>query len=142
MGEANDIAKLLGMNVEFSASKEGDELLIHYTSYTATAELPGEDGEQQQQMEKIVITMKDFQREYRKLRRMQTSVKNTLAAKPLEQKAPAISQNTIVSGYTLGKIDKKLRQEQLRDVLQETMKLTNKLKEQLRILERNGVTGT
>lgn len=55
---------------------------------------------------------------------------NTLHAKPLDaNKAPAISQNTIVSGYTLGKINKKERQEQLREVLSETMKLTNKLKD-------------
>lgn len=33
MGEANDIAKLLDLKIEFSASKEGDELLIHYTTF-------------------------------------------------------------------------------------------------------------
>lgn len=29
MGEANDIAKSMGLRMEFSASKDGDELLIH-----------------------------------------------------------------------------------------------------------------
>jgi|JI10StandDraft_1071094.scaffolds.fasta_scaffold1930582_1 hypothetical protein len=65
MGEANDIAKLMGLKVEFSASKEGDELLIHYTTIYA------EDAETGDTREKVVITMKEFYREYRKLKRMQ-----------------------------------------------------------------------
>jgi hypothetical protein len=37
------------------------------------------------------ITMKEFYREYRKLKRMQNSVKNTLNSKNAEPKAPSIS---------------------------------------------------
>lgn len=72
MGEANDIAKLLDLKIEFTASKEGDELLIHYTTFLqdrgGIEEPETETGEFK---EKHVISMKDFYREYRKLKRMQ-----------------------------------------------------------------------
>lgn len=52
------------------------------------------------------------------------------------------TQNTIVSSYSLNRINKQKRQEELKDVLKETMNLTAKLKDQLKILEKNGVCGT
>lgn len=49
--------------------------------------------------------------------------------------------SNIVSSYSLNRINKKERQEELKQVLLETMQLTTKLKEQLKILEKNGVCG-
>ena len=70
------------------------------------------------------ITMKEFYREYRKLKRMQNSVKNNYTvggagagglpqgnsgAPGGQSKPPNISQNTIVSSYSLNRINKKER---------------------------------
>jgi len=88
------------------------------------------------------ISMKDFYREYRKLKRMQNSVKNSYTQQANAQKPPNISQNTIVSSYSLTRIKKSDRQVELKKVLQDTMDLTKRLKDQLKILERNGVCGT
>lgn len=72
MGEANDIAKQLGLRMEFSASKENDELLIHCTQYIGGTSDLKEEGEKSEHFhkEKVVVSMKDFYREYRKLKRM------------------------------------------------------------------------
>ncbi|CDW90711.1 UNKNOWN [Stylonychia lemnae] len=153
MGEACEIAKMLNVPVSFSAFKGPDgSLKIHFFQFIEdhTRQISGEDDEDHKEVAmreiKREITMKEFYREYRKLKRMQTSVKNnyTQAHQGGGQpgKPPNISQNTIVSSYSLNRINKKERQEELKQVLQETMKLTKKLKEQLKILERNGVCGT
>ena len=47
-----------------------------------------------------------------------------------------------ISSYSLNRINKAQRQEELKNVLKETMSLTTKLKDQLKILEKNGVCGT
>jgi hypothetical protein len=68
--------------------------------------------------------MKEFYREYRKLKRIQNSVKNnflvnhgTSGAITQANRPPNISQNTIVSSYSLNRINKKERQEELKQVL-------------------------
>eukprot|EP00347_Sterkiella_histriomuscorum_P018555 403345066 len=157
MGEACEIAKMLNVPVSFSAFKGPDgSLKIHFFQFIEdqTRQLAEDDDDHHEPHEvamreiKREITMKEFYREYRKLKRMQNSVKNNYTqashggAGGQPGKPPNISQNTIVSSYSLNRINKKERQEELKQVLQETMKLTKKLKEQLKILERNGVCGT
>lgn len=156
MGEACEIAKMLNVPVSFSAFKGPDgSLKIHFFQFIEEPKSQDEDEldggahhEAAMREVKKEITMKEFFREYRKLKRMQNSVKNNYmqASNPqgMNQtgKPPNISQNTIVSSYSLNRINKKERQDELKLVLQETMKLTKKLKEQLKILERNGVCGT
>ena len=80
------------------------------------------------------ITMEEFMREYRKLKRLQNSIKNNSMIK--NQHETQVSQNTIVSSYSLNRINKAQRQEELKNVLKETMSLTTKLKDQLKILEK------
>lgn len=81
MGEACEIAKLLNIPVSFSAFKGPDgSLKIHFFQFVedASKDQP-EDGEPHEiPMREIKreITMKEFYREYRKLKRMQNSVKN------------------------------------------------------------------
>ena len=62
--------------------------------------------------------MDEFIREYKKLKRLQNSVKHNVA---MGAKASGVSQNTIVSSYSLNRINKKDRQEELKQVLLETM---------------------
>ena len=52
------------------------------------------------------------------------------------------NQKEIISSYSLNRINKAQRQEELKNVLKETMSLTAKLKDQLKILEKNGVCGS
>ena len=73
------------------------------------------------------LTLDDFMREYKKYMRAQKSVVNQFFNKEPDTKG--VSKNTIVSSYTLGRINKKERQEELKQVLMETMQLTTKLKE-------------
>ena len=84
--------------------------------------------------------MDEFMREYRKLKRLQNSIKNNSMMK--NTKETKMNTNTIVSSYSSNRDNKVQRQEELKDVLKETMSLTTKLKDQLRILEKNGVCGT
>lgn len=79
------------------------------------------------------ITIEEFMREYRKLKRLQNSIKNNSVTK---------NQKEIISSYSLNRINKAQRQEELKNVLKETMSLTTKLKDQLKILEKNGVCGS
>lgn len=141
MGEACEIAKILNIPVSFSAFKGPDgSLKIHFFQFVedATKE-QAEDGEEQEVPMREVkkeITMKEFHREYRKLKRMQNSVKNNYligggnsnanqvnsgggagGAPGGTSKPPNISQNTIVSSYSLNRINKKERQEELKQVL-------------------------
>ena len=84
--------------------------------------------------------MDEFMREYRKLKRLQNSIKNNSMMK--NTKETKMNTNTIVSSYSSNRDNKVQRQEELKDVLKETMSLTTKLKDQLKILEKNGVCGT
>ena len=59
------------------------------------------------------------------------------APAPLQQQQQP--QQAARVGPRVTQVSKKERQEQLKSVLEETMKLTNQLKEQLRIFERKGV---
>ena len=83
MGEACEIAKMLNIPISFSAFKGNDgSLKIHLFQFVedTTKEIPEEGTEQNEvPMREIKreITMKEFYREYRKLKRMQNSVKNT-----------------------------------------------------------------
>ena len=88
--------------------------------------------------EKVEITIDEFMREYKSLKREQSSIKNAYLS---GSNTRGVSQNTIVSSYSLNRINKKKRQEELKTVLKDTMKLTTKLKEQLKILEKNGICG-
>mmetsp|Transcript_29956 Transcript_29956/g.26519 ORF Transcript_29956/g.26519 Transcript_29956/m.26519 type:complete len:82 (-) Transcript_29956:64-309(-) len=81
--------------------------------------------------------MDEFMREYRKLKRLQNSIKNNSMMKNNQE--TQLAQNAIVSSYSLNRMNKTQRQEELKDVLKETMSLTTKLKDQLKILEKNGV---
>jgi hypothetical protein len=81
MGEACEIAKMLNYPVSFSAFKGPDgSLKIHFFQFVedSTKEVPedGEPSEIPMREIKKEITMKEFYREYRKLKRMQNSVKN------------------------------------------------------------------
>ena len=143
MGEACEIAKMLNIPVSFSAYKGGDgSLKIHFFRFEEDIpkqgendDLPADDANEKEVPMKEVrreISMKEFYREYRKLKRLQNSVKNNYTMVPQgdqQNKPPNISQNTIVSSYSLNRIDKTKRQEELKQVLEETMKLTKKLKE-------------
>jgi hypothetical protein len=72
------------------------------------------------------ITLENFVREWRKLKRKQKPAINLPAPK-------AKMENQ-------GKVNKKMRQDELKKLLLETKELTNKLKEQLKVLEKRGVT--
>ncbi len=90
MGEACEIAKQLNIPVSFSAYKGADgSLKIHYFQFVEdnTKDDDDEGGGAMREIKKE-ISMKDFYREYRKLKRMQNSVKNNystaaIAAKPV-----------------------------------------------------------
>lgn len=92
--------------------------------------------------------MDEFLRRYRKLKRLQNSIKNnsiipkTSSGGTKNNQENKYSQNAIVSSYSSNRDNKTQRQEELKDVLKETMSLTTKLKDQLKILEKNGVCGT
>lgn len=81
MGEACEIAKILGVPVSFSAFKGADgSLKIHYLTFENTIpeaeqhaeekDLTVDGGTSVEKQVKKEITMKEFYREYRKLKRM------------------------------------------------------------------------
>ncbi len=86
MGEACELAKMLNVPISFSAFKGPDgSLKIHFFQFIEDTQkriVSEEDDEDQNAQEmpmkeiKREISMKEFYREYRKLKRMQNSVKN------------------------------------------------------------------
>jgi hypothetical protein len=75
MGEACEIASMLNIPVSFSAFKGTDgSLKIHFSQFVSdpSKETPedGEPNETPRREIKKEITMKEFYREYRKLKRM------------------------------------------------------------------------
>jgi hypothetical protein len=142
MSEACEIAKLLNIPITFTASKGSDgSINISFIQFVDDDDHDGEEGAPVPKKQvKEEISMDEFMREYRKLKRLQNSIKNNSIIK--NQQETQVSQNTIVSSYSLNRINKAQRQEELKDVLKETMSLTTKLKDQLKILEKNGVCGT
>lgn len=123
MGEACELAKMLNVPISFSAFKGPDgSLKIHFFQFVeepkrrVASEDEEEGGNAQEVPMKEVkreISMKEFYREYRKLKRMQNSVKNNYTQQGVASaqpgKPPNISQNTIVSSYSLNRINKKER---------------------------------
>jgi hypothetical protein len=116
--------------------------------YTFTTAAKGDAGLEiykviEGEMEPLSIDM--FMSEYRKLKREEDSVAlkqgkskgGQLGASPGEPS----KQITLTQLKTQNKDSKKERQKKLLEVLKDTMKLTQILKEQLRILEEKGVYG-
>lgn len=135
MSEAWEIAKLLNIPVSFVAMKGSDNsMTINFIQYIDDDD-EGEGDEKLKTKKELKdeITIEEFMREYRKLKRLQNSIKNNSVTK---------NQKEIISSYSLNRINKAQRQEELKNVLKETMSLTTKLKDQLKILEKNGVCGS
>ena len=121
MAEACEIGKTAGLS--FSAYKGSDgSLKIHKISMADETPEPNEDlkeavpGRREVKQE---ISMDEFMREYKELKRKQSSVKNTYFSGGVQSRG--VTQNTIVSSYSLNRINKKERQEELKQVLLETM---------------------
>eukprot|EP00743_Colponemidia_sp_Colp-15_P002142 GILK01002324.1.p1 GENE.GILK01002324.1~~GILK01002324.1.p1 ORF type:complete len:395 (+),score=79.29 GILK01002324.1:1535-2719(+) len=126
MGEANEICQVLNLRISYRAYKiEDGDLRCHvYENNGFSKE----------------ITLDTFQREWRRLKRKLES--NTAASSQLQRSrhgvdAVPVGRSTL-NGSMGAKGGKKVRQDELKQVLLETMQLTNKLKEQLMILERKG----
>lgn len=112
MGEANEIAQAYEMPSTYRAVKKEDgstKCHIYMNDHFVEE-----------------ITLENFLREWRKLKRKQK---------------PAINLQTTFgkTEKSAGKVNKKVRQEELKRLLLETKELTNKLKDQLKILEKRGV---
>ena len=112
MGEANEIAQNLEMPTTYRAVKKDDG--------TTKCHVYMNDQFVDE------ITLENFVREWRKLKRKQKPAINLPAPK-------AKLENQ-------GKVNKKTRQDELKKLLLETKELTNKLKDQLKVLEKRGVT--
>ena len=112
MGEANEIAQALELPTTFRAVKKDDggtKCHIYMNDHFIEE-----------------ITLDNFLREWRKLKRKQKPAINLPSSNETKVKAT-------------GKVNKKIRQEELKRLLLETKELTNKLKEQLKLLEKRGV---
>jgi hypothetical protein len=115
MGEANEIAQTMGLPTTYRAiKKENGVTMCHIYN--------GENFVEE-------ITLENFLRESRRLKRLQ---------KPAINPQPS-ADKSLKSSTTGGKVNKKERQEELKNLLLETKELTNKLKEQLKVLERKGI---
>lgn len=116
MSEACEIAKLLNIPITFSASKGSDgSINISFIQFVDNDENEGEgDAPVTKKPIKEEITMDEFMREYRKLKRLQNSIKNNSMIK--NQQETQVSQNTIVSSYSLNRINKQQRQEELKGI--------------------------
>ena len=126
MGEACTMGKRHG--ISFSAYKGSDGSLKIHMIRERPGDIPMiENDENQDHQEKVEITIEEFMREYKSLKREQSSIKNAYLSG--DTNSWGVSQNTIVSSYSLNRINKKKRQEELKQVLLDTMKLTTKLKE-------------
>ena len=113
--------------------------------YTFTTAAKGEAG---LEIYKVVgdemepLSIEGFMSEYRKLKREEDSVSLKQGrAQPAPTSIESSKQATLTQIKTQNKDSKKERQKKLLDVLKDTMKLTQILKEQLRILEEKGVYG-
>ena len=112
MGEANEIAQALELPTTFRAVKKDDgSTKCHVYMNDRFIE---------------EISLKNFLREWKKLKRKQKPAINL----------PAASEDKVQAS---GKVNKKARQEELKRLLLETKELTNKLKDQLKVLEKRGV---
>jgi len=94
----------------------------------------------------LLLSLEEFMREYKKLKREENSI--TLKQGKLnvsKQLLPTSIDTPMVSTATMAKAQnkdsKKEKQKKLLEVLKDTMKLTQILKEQLKILEEKGVYG-
>lgn len=112
MGEANEITQTLEMPTTYRAVKKEDG--------TTKCHVYMNDQFVDE------ITLENFVREWRKLKRKQKPAINLPGAKETVQNS--------------GKVNKKVRQDELKKLLLETKELTNKLKDQLKVLEKRGVT--
>jgi hypothetical protein len=129
--EACKIAQILNKPFTFVTTTRNDSGL----------EIIKEEGDT-----KEVLTMDGFMREYNKLKREENSFALT-QLKP----APGTSKmmtgmetnmlNAMNSMKSQNKDSKKEKQKKLLEVLKDTMKLTQILKEQLKILEEKGICG-
>ncbi|OMJ78463.1 hypothetical protein SteCoe_21701 [Stentor coeruleus] len=112
MGEANEIAQALEMPTTYRAVKKEDgttKCHVYMNDHFVDE-----------------ITLDCFLREWRKLKRKQKPAINL----------PTHAEEGVKNP---GKVNKKTRQEELKKLLLETKELTNKLKEQLKVLEKRGV---
>lgn len=117
MGEANEIAQSMNLPTTFRAIKKEDG--------TTKCHIYHND----QFVEEI--TLDNFLREWRRLKRQQRPAINL--------PPPPAEKSKVVTGNGGAKVNKKERQEELKKLLLETKELTNKLKEQLKILEKKGI---
>ena len=94
-----------------------------------------------------LLTLEEFMREYKKLKREESSAAfrlarpTTAASKVLSNNLDAPMLSVMTNVKTQSKDSKKEKQKKLLEVLKDTMKLTQILKEQLKILEEKGVYG-
>lgn len=128
MGEANEIAQNEGLQTAFRAIKKEDGITMCHM-------YEGDEFIKE-------LTLENFLREWRRLKRMQKPSVNLVSkvqqatqmrADPQQPGKPA----SISTGPS--KVNKKERQEELKKLLLETKELTNKLKEQLKVLEKKGL---
>ena len=130
MGEANEIAQNEGLQTAFRAIKkeDGSTMCHMYEGDEFVKEL----------------TLENFLREWRRLKRLQKPSVN-LASKVQQVTQPPPRPDPQQSGRPTSistgpsKVNKKERQEELKKLLLETKELTNKLKEQLKVLEKKGL---
>jgi len=118
--------------------------------YTFTTATKGEVGLEIYKVEDndmTLLSLEDFLREYKKLKREESSISlkqarpGTAVSKMLTPglETPQQTQMTVTKGQNKG--SKEEKQKKLLEVLKDTMKLTQILKEQLKILEEKGVYG-
>ena len=119
MGEANEIAQSMNLPTTYRAiKKDNGTTKCHIYRHDQFVE---------------EVTLENFLREWRKLKRSQKPSMNIPKKPPKSEKSPEPSPpNT-------AKVSKKERQEELKELLLETKELTNKLKEQVKILENKGI---
>ncbi|CAG9325894.1 unnamed protein product [Blepharisma stoltei] len=126
MGEANEIAQSMGLPTIYRAIKKEDG--------TTKCHIYHND----QFVEEI--TLDNFLREWRRLKRKQKPAINMQPQAAAITTQPSVSENLMKSTQQpSAKVNKKERQEELKKLLLETKELTNKLKEQLKILEKKGI---
>ncbi len=131
------------------ACKIAQSLDKQYTFTTATKGDAGLEIYKVEGNEMALLSLEEFIREYRRLKREESSV--TLkqgkagASRILPGQGVPTTMESPVNGLTLtrtqNKDSKKEKQKKLLEVLKDTMKLTQILKEQLKILEEKGVYG-
>ena len=128
MGEANEIAQNEGLQTAFRAIKKEDGTTMCHM-------YEGDEFIKE-------LTLENFLREWRRLKRLQKPSVNLVSKVQQVTQMRADTQQpgkptSISTGP--GKVNKKERQEELKKLLLETKELTNKLKEQLKVLEKKGL---